>query len=48
MQPEGTLYGLRKKARYFRGDYSITNEEAKALLDGVKEMIEYALLRSKT
>lgn len=42
------LYSLRKKARYFKGKYSITNEEAKALLDGVKEMIEYSLLRSKT
>ena len=41
------LYSLRKKARYFKGKYSITSEEAKVLLDGVKEMIEYSLLRSK-
>ena len=41
------LYSLRKKARYFRGDYSITTAEGKTLLDGVREMIEYSFLHSK-
>ena len=41
------LYSLRKKARYMKGDYLITDQEAKALLGAVKEMIEYSFLRSK-
>lgn len=42
------LYGLRKKARYLKSDYSLSVKEGSELLKGVKEMIEYSFLRIKT
>jgi len=39
------LSGLRDRARYLKGDTSISEDEARSLLDTVKNMMEYASSR---
>lgn len=41
------LYELRKKARYLKSEFSMTNDQGAALLNGVKEMIDYSFHRIK-